>query len=94
MEKVRVHVIISGYVQGVFFRANTQDKAVELGLRGWVRNRFDGTVEAVFEGVKDNVEEIIRWCHKGPPGARVSDVSVKWEDYKGEFERFDILYRY
>lgn len=94
MEQVRAHLIISGYVQGVFFRAYTQDKALELGLRGWVRNRFDGTVEAVFEGERNKVEEMIKWCHRGPSGARVSNVSVDWEEYKGEFRDFDILYRY
>lgn len=94
MDKVRAHLIISGFVQGVFFRANTQEKALSLGLKGWVRNRSDGTVEAVFEGEKVKVEEMIGWCYKGPPGARVKDVSVKWEEYKEEFKDFDILYRY
>jgi len=94
VENVRAHIVISGYVQGVFFRAHTRDKALELGLKGWVRNRSDGTVEAVFEGEKDKVEEIIRWCHRGPSGARVSRVSVNWEGYRGEFTDFDILYRY
>jgi acylphosphatase len=94
VEKARAHLIISGFVQGVFFRAHTQDKALELGLEGWVRNRYDGTVEAVFEGEKDKVEEMIGWCQRGPSGARVSGVSVDWEDYKGEFRGFDILYGY
>ncbi len=93
MELVRVYLIISGFVQGVFFRAHTQEKALGLGLKGWVRNRSDGTVEAVFEGEKDKIEGMIGWCRKGPPGARVNDVSIKWEEYKGEFKDFDILYR-
>lgn len=94
MERARAHLKISGYVQGVFFRANTQDRALDLGLKGWVRNRSDGTVEAVFEGDKDKIEEMIKWCHKGPPGASVNGVSVGWEEYKGEFKDFDILYKY
>ncbi len=92
MEKVRVHLLVSGYVQGVFFRANTQEKASGLGLRGWVRNRYDGTVEAVFEGERGKIEDIIKWCHKGPPGSKVNNVSIDWEDYKGEFEDFNIIY--
>lgn len=94
MENVRAHLIISGYVQGIFFRAHTQEKAEMLGVKGWVKNRHDGDVEAVFEGEKGKVEEIIRWCHKGPAGARVSSVTVDREDYKGEFKDFSISYRY
>lgn len=94
MENVRAHLIISGYVQGVFFRAHTQEKAAMLGLKGWVKNIYDGTVEAVFEGEKGKVEEMIGWCRKGPSGARVSNVDVEWEDYTGEFRDFNISYKY
>ena len=90
MEKGRVHLLIRGYVQGVFFRASTRDMANTLGLTGWVRNLPGGGVEAVFEGQKDLLEEAVRWCHKGPPGATVTEVSEKWLDYKGEFDRFEI----
>jgi len=92
MEKARAHVIISGKVQGVFFRASTQDEAVRLGLTGWVKNLPDGSVEAVFEGDKKKIEEVIAWCRKGPPWARVKEVKVKWEPYHGEFERFSVIY--
>lgn len=92
MEKARAHVIITGKVQGVFFRASTQDEAVRLGLTGWVKNLPDGSVEAVFEGDKEKIEEIIAWCHKGPPWARVKEVKVKWEPYQKEFERFSVIY--
>ncbi|HDD43982.1 MAG TPA: acylphosphatase [Candidatus Desulfofervidus auxilii] len=92
MEKARAHVIITGKVQGVFFRASTQDEAVRLGLTGWVKNRPDGAVEAVFEGDKKSIEEIIKWCHSGPPWARVKEVKISWEPYKGEFARFSIIY--
>ena len=86
--KARAHVFVSGRVQGVFFRSETQDEARRLGLTGWVRNRADGRVEAVFEGEKENVEEIIEFCRKGPLGAIVTKVDVTWEDYTGQFKGF------
>lgn len=92
MEKVRAHVIIEGRVQGVFFRYHTQQKAYEIGVKGWVRNRRDGRVEAIFEGDKDKVDRIIQWCHRGPSEARVTNVKVEWENYTGEFEDFSIHY--
>ncbi|MBI5253372.1 MAG: acylphosphatase [Euryarchaeota archaeon] len=90
--KVRAHVYISGRVQGVFFRSSAEEKAFELGVKGWVRNLRDGRVEAIFEGEKEKVEEMIRWCHKGPPYARVTNVEVKWEEYKGELSSFGAAY--
>lgn len=90
--KTRVHVIISGRVQGVWFRANTREKAEELGLTGWVRNTVDGTVEAVFEGEESAIKEMIIWCNKGPRLAQVTDVNVDYEPFSGEFQRFDIRY--
>ena len=81
MDKVvRAHVIASGKVQGVFFRADARQKAVSLGLDGWVRNVPDGTVEAVFEGERGRVERAIEWCRHGPKWARVSEVKITWED--------------
>lgn len=90
--KVRTHVYISGRVQGVFFRSSAEDKALELGVKGWVRNLRDGRVEAIFEGEKEKVEEMLKWCRKGPPYARVANVEVKWEEYKGEFKSFGVAY--
>lgn len=92
MEKVRAHVIIEGRVQGVFFRYHTQEKAYELSVKGWVKNRRDGRVEAVFEGDKDKVDRLIQWCHRGPSEARVTYVKVDWEEYIGEFDDFSIRY--
>lgn len=92
MERLRAHVLIHGLVQGVYFRASTREEAVRLGVAGWVRNLPNGSVEAVFEGEKRRVEEIVGWCHKGPPGARVEKVEVSWDQFKGEFSRFDIRY--
>ncbi|MDD5452120.1 MAG: acylphosphatase [Desulfovibrionales bacterium] len=89
---VRAHVIINGRVQGVFFRYSTQEEATRLGLKGWVKNRHDGQVEAVFEGDEPTVEKMLKWCHQGPPHAVVNKVDVNWEDYKGESDRFDIRY--
>jgi len=90
--KARAHAIISGRVQGVFFRMETKRAADGLGVFGWVKNQPDGTVEAVFEGDRDRVDAIVDWCREGPPGADVADVTVSWEDYTGDFKRFDINY--
>lgn len=92
MKKVRAHVLIKGRVQGVFFRAETRSQAYSLGLTGWVRNRWDGSVEAVLEGEDQKVQKMIAWCYKGPPAAVVEDVEVKWEEYKGEFTNFSVRY--
>jgi len=92
--KTRAHVFVSGRVQGVFFRAETKYEADKRKVNGWVRNLPDGTVEAVFEGEKDSTNELIEFCKKGPPRARVENIKVIWEDYSGEFEDFKILYRY
>lgn len=89
-EKVRAHATIQGLVQGVFYRVCCAERAQQLGLTGWVRNTRNGDVEAVFEGDRPAVEEILRWCRIGPPGARVTDVVVDWQPYRGEFPRFAI----
>jgi acylphosphatase len=93
-ENLRAQVIIHGIVQGVFFRASTRDEARRIGVGGWVRNLPDGTVQALFEGEKKKVEEIIGWCHKGPPGAQVTRVDISWEPYREEYRQFDIRYGY
>lgn len=80
---MRVHLRIWGRVQGVFFRASTRDKAVLLGLRGWVRNRSDGTVEAVAEGEEAALQALVAWVHRGPPIADVTEVEVMWEEEAG-----------
>ena len=83
-------MIFKGRVQGVFFRANTLEKASELGLKGWVRNLRDGSVEAVFEGPKARIEEAIEWCSDSQPYAKVSDAEISWQAYLVEFENFEI----
>jgi acylphosphatase len=87
---VRAHLIVSGNVQGVFFRYSTAKKANELGLYGWVKNLRDGRVEAVFEGPDESVREMTEWCGSGPEGAYVSNINVEWEKYAGEFTSFNI----
>lgn len=89
---VRAHVIVSGTVQGVFFRMETQRAAESRGVNGWVRNKADGTVEAVFEGPKDRVTSVLDWCRQGPPRATVDKVDVSWEDYTGEYKGFRVTY--
>lgn len=89
--KLRAKVIISGRVQGVFFRANTKQKAEQLGLTGWVRNRFDGKVEALLEGEEKVVQEMINWFHKGPSSAKVDNVEVKKQNiHLYEFKEFSV----
>jgi len=88
--KLRAHAVINGRVQGVFFRMETKQEADRLGVFGWVRNRNDGTVEAVFEGDEKNVGSVIEWCKKGPPLSNVTRVDVQWKDYEDEFTRFEI----
>ncbi|NIU38739.1 acylphosphatase [Candidatus Bathyarchaeota archaeon] len=92
--KARAHVYVSGRVQGVFFRFETQDLAVKYKVTGWVQNLPDGRVEAVFEGEKERVERLIEFCRRGPLGARVAKVDVSWETYTGRFQDFKVRYGY
>ena len=79
-ERARAHVRITGRVQGVGFRYTTMHEAQRRGLAGWVRNLDTGEVESVFEGPRTAVEQMVAWCHQGPPGARVREVSVVWDE--------------
>jgi acylphosphatase len=74
---IRVHVVVTGRVQGVWFRDSCQREARALGVSGWVRNRMDGSVDAEFEGPEAAVERMVAWCREGPPRARVADVAVE-----------------
>jgi acylphosphatase len=89
--KARAHVYISGRVQGVFFRNSVADLAETLSVAGWVRNLSDGRVETLLEGEKDNVGKVVEFCRRGPPGAYVRDLEVKWEKWRGEFCGFKIV---
>jgi acylphosphatase len=88
--KARTRIVIRGLVQGVLFRREITEIARRIGITGWVRNLPDGRVESVAEGEKEMLEELVRFCHIGPPGARVSGVEVEWSDFKGEFRGFKI----
>ena len=92
MENKRVHLLIYGRVQGVFFRALAQQKAQELELTGWVRNNSDGSVEVLAEGEGGRIEKMVEWCRVGTSQAVVKNVSVDWEQPSGEFQEFRIEY--
>ncbi|WP_336038153.1 acylphosphatase [Halobacterium yunchengense] len=83
-ERTRARVLVSGKVQGVYYRANTREAATDRGVDGWVRNLRDGRVEAVFEGDREAVEAMVEWCHEGSPAARVDGVEVEYGDPEGE----------
>ena len=86
----RVHVVIHGYVQGVFFRETTRRKAAALGVTGWVRNRPEGSVEAVFEGETRLVDALVAWCRRGPIGAEVDGVDAVEEPPRGDRHLFEV----
>jgi acylphosphatase len=79
----RVRLVVSGRVQGVWYRGSMEREALRLGVTGWVKNRSDGTVEAVAEGGADAIDELVAWCRKGPPSARVDRVEVHEEAAQG-----------
>ena len=88
-DDVRRHVTISGDVQGVFVRETARRKATEAGVAGWITNRSDGRVEAVFEGPAEAVEELVEFCRQGPTAATVEDVDVQTEEPEG-LSGFDV----
>ncbi|RMG20518.1 MAG: acylphosphatase [Deltaproteobacteria bacterium] len=89
-ERVRASILVTGRVQGVFYRASAMEQAQRLGLTGWVMNLPDGRVESVVEGSRAAVEEYLAWCRRGPPAAHVAAVDVHWGPATGEFETFRI----
>ena len=88
----RVRIVVHGYVQGVFFRSNTRRLALSLGLKGYVRNMADGSVEVVAEGPEDKLKELVDFCKKGPEAAEVSKVDVKFDKASNEFDSFEVRY--
>jgi acylphosphatase len=80
--------VVTGRVQGVGFRFTAVDRGRQLGVRGWVRNLPDGSVEAEVEGERAAVEAFVRFLHRGPPAARVDDVALRWEPHRGELGEF------
>lgn len=91
MGQKRIHLVVRGRVQGVFFRATAQREARQLGLTGWVKNRSDGSVEIVAEGEEEYVKDFLTWAQNGPSTARVDNVDTKWRSYTGEFTNFRIV---
>lgn len=88
--KRRAKIIISGRVQGVFFRAGVKAEAERLGLSGWVRNESDGSVRIVAEGEEENLQKLVEWCKKGTEFSRVDNVEYTSGEAKGEFKGFEI----
>ena len=91
-DNVRSRLLISGRVQGVAFRWATQRAAEERSVTGWVRNLPDGRVEAVVEGPRQQVNDLVDWCRQGPSAARVDSLDIQWEDYAGEKQGFVLTY--
>jgi len=88
--KIKVHITLSGRVQGVAFRYNAKIMADKLGVKGWIKNLPGGEVEAIIEGNRDMVTQMIEWCKKGPRMAIVEDIKIGWLSYTGEFKRFTV----
>ena len=86
MENIRLHIYVSGRVQGVLYRKYAQQKARELDITGWVKNLLNGQVEIVIEGEKETVEQFVEWCRQGPSFAKVEKLDVQKEEYREEFD--------
>ncbi len=92
METIRVRARVTGRVQGVWYRGSTRKRAAQLGLVGWVRNEYDGSVALEAEGAEEKVDELIEWCKKGPPAARVRAVDVQRIAPTGDDVAFEVRY--
>lgn len=90
--KIRVRVVLTGRVQGVFFRGTARDVAIGLKVNGWVKNRWDRTVELVIEGEEQAVGKMVSWCRQGPAGALVTGITVTKEPFEGTFQTFKVSY--
>lgn len=91
-EHEAVHIIVHGNVQGVGFRYFTQRNATRLGIVGWVKNRYDGTVEIRAEGPKSALQQLINRVHEGPSHAHVTKADVDWKSPTGKFSQFGVTY--
>ena len=92
MVQKRIHIFVTGRVQGVFFRQSTKVMAIKNNVKGWVRNLDDGRVEIVGEGETQNIENLVDWCKTGPANSRVDKFELIDENYIGEFENFEVRY--
>jgi acylphosphatase len=88
----RLHILIFGGVQGVFFRTGAQSEAKRLGITGWVHNLPDGSVEVMAEGGREPLESLLEWCGHGPAGAAVSEIKSEWLAASGKFNDFRVKY--
>lgn len=88
----RLHLIIYGRVQGVYYRASTRERAVRLGVTGWVKNLASGAVEVVAEGGESALEALLAWCWDGPAMADVDDIEVTWSEATGEYDSFRVTH--
>tara|TARA_B100001996_G_scaffold374758_1_gene353810 strand:+ start:1277 stop:1546 length:270 start_codon:yes stop_codon:yes gene_type:complete len=86
----RIHVMVSGNVQKVYFRKQTKKKAIELGLKGYVKNLFNNAVEIIAEGSMNDLTELTGWLQEGPPLANVKKLSIEWMSVQNEFNTFEI----
>jgi acylphosphatase len=91
IDHVRVHLMISGKVQGVYFRKHLRDVSIENKVNGWVKNLQNGKVESILEGLKSDVDKVINWCHMGPKYSRVDKVETEYETFLGEYTDFKIV---
>ncbi|RBP28597.1 acylphosphatase [Marinobacter pelagius] len=92
MDKKRWKMLISGKVQGVYYRASTEKEANRLGLSGYARNLPDGRVEVIAEGSPEELQQLHQWCQEGPPAAKVTDIEVEEQRANGEFSNFGVRY--
>ena len=92
MVQKRIHIFVTGRVQGVFFRQSTRVMAIKNNVNGWVRNLDDGRVEIVAEGEESNVNTLANWCKTGPANSRVDEFELSEENSTGEFENFEVRY--
>ena len=92
MKNVRVHLIVEGRVQRVCYRDSTRVKATELQIKGWVKNRSDGAVEIVAEGLDENINKFVEWCYQGPTYAVVSKITESPQEFRNEFDSFNIVF--
>ncbi len=92
MAKQRLRLFVKGKVQGVFFRQTLKVMAKKHNISGWVKNLKSGMVETLLEGEDVDVSRVLEWCHGGPANARVEDIEIRNEKFKGEFSKFEVLY--
>jgi len=92
MIQKRIHIFVTGRVQGVFFRQSTKVMAIKNNVNGWVRNLDDGRVEIVAEGENQDIDNLADWCKTGPANSRVDEFELSEENSAGEFENFEVRY--